>query len=242
MRRLRRDANPRICGRRDDGSWSGRLGPASLPLARRVLTRFHDANGAGGEQLALARSTRATNTTSCSRSAATEEALDVPPPERAWSATEELGATRVPQLEHAAGRRDARHAYAILAGLTSSDGGMVAAATTSLPERAQEGRNYDYRYAWIRDQCIAGEAVAVAGAFPLLDDSVRFVGPSGSSQTGRRCEPAYTVIGVQCPGGAGARAARLSGRQATASATTYATSSSSTPSGRRCFCSRRCRT
>ena len=33
---------------------------------------------------------------------------------------------------------------------------MVAAATISLPERAEAGRNYDYRYVWIRDQCYAG--------------------------------------------------------------------------------------
>ena len=45
-------------------------------------------------------------------------------------------------------------------GLTSASGGMVAAATMSLPERARQGRNYDYRYAWIRDQCIAGQAFA----------------------------------------------------------------------------------
>ena len=49
---------------------------------------------------------------------------------------------------------------------------MVAAATMSLPERAREGRNYDYRYVWIRDQCYAGCAVAKAGAYPLLDDAV----------------------------------------------------------------------
>ena len=35
------------------------------------------------------------------------------------------------------GPRDARHAYAVLSGLTSAGGGMVAAATTSLPERAR---------------------------------------------------------------------------------------------------------
>ncbi len=63
---------------------------------------------------------------------------------------------RVPQLDATVAQRDARHAYAVLSGLTSAGGGMVAAATTSLPERAREGRNYDYRYVWIRDQCYAG--------------------------------------------------------------------------------------
>ena len=60
--------------------------------------------------------------------------------------------------------RDTRHSYAVLRGLTSRSGGMVAAATTSLPERAEAGRNYDYRYVWIRDQCYAGHAVAAAEA------------------------------------------------------------------------------
>jgi hypothetical protein len=53
---------------------------------------------------------------------------------------------------------------------------MVAAATTSLPERSDQGRNYDYRYAWIRDQCYAGQAAARDQARPLLDDAVRFLG------------------------------------------------------------------
>ena len=52
---------------------------------------------------------------------------------------------------------------------------MVAAATAGLPERADRGRNYDYRFVWIRDQCFAGQAVAAAGPHPLLDDAVRFV-------------------------------------------------------------------
>ncbi|MEU3503680.1 aldehyde dehydrogenase family protein, partial [Streptomyces hundungensis] len=38
--------------------------------------------------------------------------------------------------------RAARAAHTVLRGLTSSSGGMVAAATTSLPERAEAGRNY----------------------------------------------------------------------------------------------------
>ena len=68
-----------------------------------------------------------------------------------------------------------RHSYAVLRGLTSSGGGMVAAATMRLPERAEAGRNYDYRYVWIRDQCYAGQAVAADGPHRLLDDAVDFV-------------------------------------------------------------------
>ena len=75
---------------------------------------------------------------------------------------------------------------------------MVAAATMSLPERAREGRNYDYRYVWIRDQCYAGEAVAKAGAYPLLDDTVRFVSER-LLEHGSSLKPAYTTIGGRVP-------------------------------------------
>lgn len=51
----------------------------------------------------------------------------------------------VPKLGDSIAPRDARHSYAVLRGLTISAGGMVAAATMSLPERAAAGRNYDYR-------------------------------------------------------------------------------------------------
>jgi alpha,alpha-trehalase len=82
--------------------------------------------------------------------------------------------------------------------LTSSGGGMVAAATMSLPERAEQGRNYDYRYCWIRDQCLAGQAVASAGSYPLLDDSVRFVSER-VVEDGPGLKPAYGVTGDAVP-------------------------------------------
>ena len=94
-------------------------------------------------------------------------------PTQLWRATEERWADAAPPLDDVVAPRDARQAQVVLRGLTSSGGGMVAAATTSLPERAEEGRNYDYRYAWIRDQVYAGRAAAAAGAFSLLDDAVR---------------------------------------------------------------------
>ena len=71
-------------------------------------------------------------------------------PDAAWEATSAAWEDAVPKLTGTIADRDARHAYAVMRGLTSSAGGMVAAATMGLPERAEEGRNYDYRYAWIR--------------------------------------------------------------------------------------------
>ncbi len=123
-----------------------------------------------------------------------------PPPtsDAAWSATEAEWSERVPELRSSVAPRDARHAYAVLSGLTSAGGGMVAAATMSLPERARQGRNYDYRYVWIRDQCFAGQAVAQAGPLPLLDDAVRFVADRVLAD-GDRLAPAYTVDGDPVP-------------------------------------------
>jgi hypothetical protein len=119
-------------------------------------------------------------------------------PARAWRATQDAWARAVPRLSHVIAARDARQAYAVLTGMTSSSGGMVAAATTSLPERAEAGRNYDYRYAWIRDQCYAGQAAAAAGIQPLLGDAVRFVSER-LHDDGPGLSPAYTVAGGRVP-------------------------------------------
>jgi GH15 family glucan-1,4-alpha-glucosidase len=122
----------------------------------------------------------------------------IPDPDQAWSGTESQWRDHVPDLEQTVAPRDARHAYSVLLGMTSASGGMVAAATTSLPERAEEGRNYDYRYVWIRDQCYAGQAVARAGAHPLMDDAVRFVAQRLLAD-GPNLKPAYTTTGGRVP-------------------------------------------
>ena len=75
---------------------------------------------------------------------------------------------------------------------TAASGAMVAAATTSIPERLEGGRNYDYRYVWIRDQCYTGQAVAADGPHRLLDDAVDFVAERVLAD-GPELKPAYTV-------------------------------------------------
>jgi alpha,alpha-trehalase len=132
--------------------------------------------------------------------------LDGPPPDpdQAWAATEETWSDLVPGCGDLIAARDARHCYAVLRGLTASTGAMVAAATTSLPERLEGGRNYDYRYAWIRDQCYAGLAVAAHGPYPLLDSTVRFI-TERIMADGPGLLPAYTVAGQPLPAEHGLR-------------------------------------
>jgi alpha,alpha-trehalase len=114
-----------------------------------------------------------------------------------WDATEARWADR-PRLADSLAPVDVRRAHAVLTGMTSADGGMAAAATMSMPERSEAGRNYDYRYAWIRDQCYAGEAAAKAEAWPLLDNAADFVA-ARLLEDGPDLKPAYTVNGGGVP-------------------------------------------
>ena len=179
-----------------DGSWTGRSGELHLrwtgaPDSTRPVDR-HDGliagllvPAGGHHDLILEIS---------------DQALpDQPPnPDRAWDATDTAWDAASPDLANCLEPRDARRSCAVLRGLTSASGGMVAAATTSLPERAEAGRNYDYRYVWIRDQCYAGQAAAAAGAPTLLDDAVRFV-TARILDHGPDLKPAYTTEGAAVP-------------------------------------------
>lgn len=181
----------------DDGCWTGRLGALYLRWSGDV----------SGATAARARSGRLELDLRVPAGQARDLVLEVsdqplpqPPPEadQAWRATESSWHDAVPMLEGLTATRDARHAYAVMRGLTCCRDGMVAAATTSLPERAEAGRNYDYRYAWIRDQCYAGSAVAAAGGHPLLDQAVSFV-TARLHEDGPNLKPAYTARGDTVP-------------------------------------------
>jgi GH15 family glucan-1,4-alpha-glucosidase len=182
----------------DSGAWSGRVGEIHVSWSGGEQA-IAENDGHGGKALRLSLELAEGDHHDLVLVLARDRKEAEPPdPDVAWSGTEAAWRERVPELAQSVARRDARHSYAVLSGLTSSRGGMVAAATMSLPERARQGRNYDYRYVWIRDQCYAGQAVAKAGAHPLLDDAVRFVREC-LLEHGPQLEPAYTTSGGRVP-------------------------------------------
>lgn len=61
-------------------------------------------------------------------------------------------------------RSEVTDSLAVLRALTlRSTGGIVAAPTTSLPEHIGGGRNWDYRYTWLRDSAFTIKALAAYG-------------------------------------------------------------------------------
>jgi len=194
---------------RSQGTWTGRSGTASGTQA--MYFRWSGAGRARPDQ-----DGRLTAVLTVPQGQHHDLVLEIsdrpltgPPPEAggAWQATEQAWSDAIPDCGELVAARDASHAYAVIRGLTSASGGMVAAATTSVPERLTGVRNYDYRYAWIRDQCYAGLAMAAHGSLAQLAKLAGFITERVLAD-GPDLRPAYTVAGRRIPA---ERAVRLRG-------------------------------
>jgi len=86
-------------------------------------------------------------------------------PERALAETEEFWASWMSGCTYEGPWDDAvRRSLITLKALTyAPTGGIVAAATTSLPEQLGGSRNWDYRYCWLRDSAFTLQALLGTG-------------------------------------------------------------------------------
>ncbi len=75
----------------------------------------------------------------------------------------------------------------VLFGLSFAEtGAMVAAPTTSLPEAIGGDRNWDYRYAWLRDASLTLRALWVSACPDEANDFLHYLTTAASSVYGRR--------------------------------------------------------
>lgn len=184
---------PQELRRDDDGRWHAKLGGLHMRLTGAEAAE-PDSDAALHAVLQLPPDTYHELVLELS----TQPLGEPPDPDRLWQATEDSWHAEVPEFEDTIAPGDVAHSYAVLRGLTSSTGAMVAAASTSLPERAGAGGDYDYRFAWIRDQAYVGQALAAHGAHPLLDSARQFISER-LLDDGPKLRPAYTVAGEELP-------------------------------------------
>ncbi len=72
-------------------------------------------------------------------------------------------------------------------------GGIIAAHTTSIPEAANSGRTWDYRYCWLRDAYFVVKALNRIGATQTMEDFISFI-LSIASNRNEPLRPVYNVV------------------------------------------------
>jgi pentatricopeptide repeat protein len=72
-------------------------------------------------------------------------------------------------------------------------GAIVAALTTSIPEAPRSGRNWDYRYCWIRDAYYTVQALNRLGAADILEGYLAYLRNIVDMTGGGRIQPLYGV-------------------------------------------------
>lgn len=72
-------------------------------------------------------------------------------------------------------------------------GAVVAAITTSIPEAANSGRNWDYRYCWLRDAYFVIQALNRLGATRTMEGYMRYIIDIAGGVDGHRLQPVYGI-------------------------------------------------
>lgn len=76
-------------------------------------------------------------------------------------------------------------------------GAIVAAMTTSIPEHADSGRNWDYRFCWVRDAYYTVQALNRLGALDVLEGYLAYLRNIVDNAAGGHIQPLYGVGGEE---------------------------------------------
>ena len=74
-------------------------------------------------------------------------------------------------------------------------GAIVAAMTTSVPEAADSGRNWDYRYCWLRDGYFVVSALNRLGATATMERYLRYLVGIAAAASDGPIQPVYRISG-----------------------------------------------
>lgn len=72
-------------------------------------------------------------------------------------------------------------------------GAIIAAMTTSIPEAPDSGRNWDYRYCWLRDAFLVVRALNRLGAIHMMENYLRYLTNIVATADGGPIQPVYGV-------------------------------------------------
>jgi len=74
-------------------------------------------------------------------------------------------------------------------------GAVVAALTTSIPEAADSGRNWDYRFCWLRDSYFVVQALNRLGATKTMERYIGYIMNIAADAEGGTLKPLYGISG-----------------------------------------------
>ncbi|MEO1544775.1 MAG: glycoside hydrolase family 15 protein, partial [Pseudomonadota bacterium] len=72
-------------------------------------------------------------------------------------------------------------------------GAVIAAMTTSVPEAAHSGRNWDYRFCWVRDAYFVVRALNSLAAVRTMENYVRWIMNIVATSEGQKIQPVYGI-------------------------------------------------
>ena len=74
-------------------------------------------------------------------------------------------------------------------------GAVLAALTTSVPESAHSGRNWDYRFCWLRDAFFTVQALNRLGATRTMENYLHYIDRVVACTADGALQPVYRIAG-----------------------------------------------